>query len=79
MIRYKKRRKYKYNLHSDFTYSTGIVVDAPRDLGYVGIDSEGELSIKAGYSWEQTAPAAPRSTQRTSCADRSSMMPSISS
>ena len=57
MIKYKKRRKYKYNLHSDFNYSTGIKVDIPKDLGYLKIDSDGELFIKAGYSWD--GPSGP--------------------
>ncbi len=57
MIKYKKRRKYKYNLHSDFKYSTGIKVDASKDLGYLKIDSDGELLIKTGYSWD--GPSGP--------------------
>ncbi|MCK5198205.1 MAG: DUF1353 domain-containing protein [Spirochaetales bacterium] len=57
MIKYKKRRKYKYNLRSDFIYSTGIKVDTPKDLGYLKIDSDGELLIKAGYSWD--GPSGP--------------------
>lgn len=57
MIKYKKRRKYKYNLHSDFEYSTGIKVDAPKDSGYLMIDSNGKLLIKAGYSWD--GPSGP--------------------
>lgn len=57
MIKYKKRRKYKYNLHSDFKYSTGIKVDTPKDLVYLKIDADGELIIKAGYSWD--GPSGP--------------------
>ena len=57
MIKYKKRRKYKYNLHSEFEYSTGIKVDKPKDLGYVKIDSNGKLEIKKGYSWD--GPSGP--------------------
>ncbi|MEE9465435.1 MAG: DUF1353 domain-containing protein [Candidatus Neomarinimicrobiota bacterium] len=56
-MKYKKRRKYKYNLHSDFTYSTGIEVNAPKDSRYLEIDSNGELLIKAGYSWD--GPSGP--------------------
>ena len=57
MVKYKKRRKYKYNLYSDFKYSTGIKIDASKDLGYLNIDSDGELLIKAGYSWD--GPSGP--------------------
>lgn len=57
MIKYKKRRKYKYNLHSDFRYSTGIKVDTPKDLRYLTIDSDGELLIKTGYFWD--GPSGP--------------------
>ena len=56
-LKYKKRRKYKYNLHSDFKYSTGIKVDAPKDLGYLKIASDGELLIETGYSWD--GPSGP--------------------
>jgi len=52
MIKYKKRKRYKYDLHSDFRYSTGIEVEAPKDLEYLRIDSDGELYLKAGYSWD---------------------------
>ena len=57
MIKYKKRRKYKYNLYSDFKYSTDIKVDTSKDLDILKIDSDGELSIKAGYSWD--GPSGP--------------------
>ena len=57
MIKYKIRRKYKYNLQCDFSYSTGIKVDVPKKLRYLEIDSDGELLIKAGYSWD--GPSGP--------------------
>lgn len=57
MIRFKRRRKYKYTLHSDFNYSTGIKVETPKDLVYLKIDSDGELFIKTGYSWD--GPSGP--------------------
>ena len=57
MIKYKKRRKYKYNLHSDFKYSTGIQVNTPKDLEFLKIYSDGELLIKTGYSWD--GPSGP--------------------
>ena len=61
MIKYKKRRKYKYNLHSDLPYSTGIKVDALKISKYINeylkIDSKGNLLIKKGYSWD--GPSGP--------------------
>jgi len=57
MIEYKKRRKYKYNLHSDYEHSTGITVDDPCDTKFLKIDSNGKLLIKNGYSWD--GPSGP--------------------
>lgn len=57
MIKYKKRKKYKYNLHSDKDYSTGIKVDKPKNGKLLQIDAKGELVIKAGYSWD--GPSGP--------------------
>ncbi|MEM6885063.1 MAG: DUF1353 domain-containing protein [Verrucomicrobiota bacterium] len=54
---YKKRRRYKYNLHSDNVYETGITVDKPGDLGLVNITSTGKLYIKKGYAWD--GPSGP--------------------
>lgn len=57
MITYKKRRKYKYNLHSDLEYQAGIKVKNPRDLGLLEIKSDGTLIIRKGYSWD--GPSGP--------------------
>ena len=57
MILYKKRRKYKYNLHADCDYATGIEVAAPKTSGLVQINAAGKLLIKAGYSWD--GPSGP--------------------
>lgn len=57
MIKYKKRRKYKYNLHSKYTHPTGIAVTKPKKTGYVQIDAKGNLLIKAGYAWD--GPSGP--------------------
>ena len=57
MIKYKKRRKYKYNLHSDCNYSTGIEVAVPKTSGLVQINAAGKLLIKTGYSWD--GPSGP--------------------
>ena len=52
MILYKKRKKYKYNLHADYEYSTGLSVPGPADLGLLAIDGDGKLTIRKGYSWD---------------------------
>lgn len=52
MIQYKKRRKYKYTLHSDYEYQTSIQVDKGRDLGLLAIATDGKLRIKKGYAWD---------------------------
>ncbi len=57
MILYKKRRKYKYNLHADFEYQTDIEVDTPRDLGLLEITFAGKLIIRQGYAWD--GPSGP--------------------
>lgn len=57
MIFYKKRRTYKYNLHSDVEYSTNIVVTKPVTGKYLEIDGSGNLKIKNGYSWD--GPSGP--------------------
>lgn len=57
MISYKKRRKYKYNLHSDFEYQTEIKVETPKNIGLLEITSEGKLFIRKGYSWD--GPSGP--------------------
>ena len=57
MILYKKRRKYKYNLHSDFEYDADIQVNEDKDLGLISITKSGKLTIKKGYSWD--GPSGP--------------------
>ena len=57
MIQYKKRRKYKYNLHLDLEYETGIEVEEPRSLSLLEITSDGRLIIRKGYSWD--GPSGP--------------------
>lgn len=57
MISYKKRLKYKYNLHSDLEYATGIHVESPVDTGLLAITSDGVLTIRKGYSWD--GPSGP--------------------
>jgi len=57
MIYYKKRRKYKYNLHSDYEYAAEIEVKKPCNLGYVEIKQDGKLFIRKGYAWD--GPSGP--------------------
>ena len=57
MILYKKRRTYKYNLHSDLEYETGITVENPKDLKWLEITATGRLIIRKGYSWD--GPSGP--------------------
>ena len=56
-IKYKKRLKYKYNLHSEVQYETGITVPNPKNLGLLEIDSKGLLTIREGYAWD--GPSGP--------------------
>lgn len=57
MIFYKKRRKYKYNLHSDVEYPTNIKIENPINLGLLAIDENGNLTIRKEYSWD--GPSGP--------------------
>ncbi len=57
MIFFKKKRKYKYTLHSDCEFETGMEVSHPKDLGLLAIDAVGKLMIRKGYSWD--GPSGP--------------------
>ncbi|MEO1255385.1 MAG: DUF1353 domain-containing protein [Bacteroidota bacterium] len=54
---YKRRLKYKYNLHSDLEYETGIQVENPSDIGLLEIKATGRLIIRKGYAWD--GPSGP--------------------
>jgi hypothetical protein len=57
MIYYKKRRHYKYTLFRDVTFETDIEVFSPGMWGLLGIDEDGVLTIKQGYTWD--GPSGP--------------------
>lgn len=57
MIKYKKRRKYKYTLFEEYSYEADIKVKEPCDLGVLAISPEGLLTIRQGYSWD--GPSGP--------------------
>jgi hypothetical protein len=54
---YKKRRTYKYNLHSDVTFQAKIQILKVRGSRFVTIDKNGNLRIKKGYAWD--GPSGP--------------------
>ncbi len=56
-ISYKKKKKYKYKLYSDFEIQTGI---KPKGLfvgEFLSIDMNGRLTIGCGYVWD--GPSGP--------------------
>jgi len=57
MIFYKKRKRYKYNLHSEVTYQTNILVENEFDNDYLKLSPTGYLTIRKGYSWD--GPSGP--------------------
>ena len=57
MIKYKQRRNYKYNLHSELVYDTGLSVKAPVANSFLEISASGRLVIKPGYAWD--GPSSP--------------------
>ncbi|MDA3812233.1 MAG: hypothetical protein PF518_18090 [Spirochaetaceae bacterium] len=59
MIKYKKRRKYKYILHEDHNYKTKIKLDKPINTEYLIMNIDGELIIKEGYCWDGPTDPAP--------------------
>ena len=60
---YKKRRKYKYNLHSEEYFETGLSVGNPKDLGFVTITQDGILTVKKSYAWD--GPSGPTIDTKT--------------
>ena len=60
---YKKRRKYKYNLHSDVAFNARIDVEKARTGKWLTINRNGDLVIKKGYSWD--GPSGPTIDTKT--------------
>ncbi len=57
MIYFKKRRKYKYNLHADFEFQSEFKIDSVYDNGFLQLFPGGKLIIKSGYAWD--GPSGP--------------------
>jgi hypothetical protein len=57
MIRYKKRRRYKYTLMEEYSYKAKIKAKESCDLGVLAISPEGILTIRPGYAWD--GPSGP--------------------
>jgi hypothetical protein len=56
-ILYKKRKKYRYNLHEDISFETDLPVPQGTDLHYLAIDDRGLLTLRRGYAWD--GPSGP--------------------
>ena len=58
LIKYKKRRGFKYILYSQTSYPTGIIPDvASPKADWAELDKNGLLTIKAKYTWD--GPSGP--------------------
>ena len=51
-ISYKKRRKYKYTLFSDYEHCTTICPSYPIVTRFIDLDMSGVLTIKRNYAWD---------------------------
>lgn len=63
MILYKKRRKYKYTLFTDYIYETGIENSFHHKSNYLELTREGRLTIRKGYCWD--GPSGPTIDTKT--------------
>lgn len=63
MILYRKRRKYKYTLFTDYVYDTGIKIKNHHKSDYLEFTPEGELTIREGYCWD--GPSGPTFDTKT--------------
>jgi hypothetical protein len=51
-MKYKKRQKYKYTLHSEEKIETRIPVSKAYDSPFLSLSKQGVLTIKKGYAWD---------------------------
>ncbi|EMD1211455.1 DUF1353 domain-containing protein [Vibrio sp. Vb1166] len=51
-MKYKKRQKYKYTLHSEEKIETHISVSQAYDSPFLSLSKQGVLTIKKGYAWD---------------------------
>ena len=51
------RKGYKYQLAEDFCFDTGILQEKIIIIGFINLDPDGHLLIKAGYAWD--GPSGP--------------------
>ncbi len=58
-ICYRKLRKYKYQLMTEYPHTTGLQIgsDVQTEGGYVHLSKTGHLALKKGYAWD--GPSGP--------------------
>jgi hypothetical protein len=52
MIKYQKRRFWKYRLFEDEAYATGIEIPEPIVTGFLSMTVDGLLTVRKGYVWD---------------------------
>lgn len=57
MIRYQRRRRYKYTLTSAYTHPTDLLPSQAIERRYLQLDADGLLTIQPGYAWD--GPSGP--------------------
>jgi hypothetical protein len=51
-MKYTKRRNWKYLVHEDEIFETGIKLDSSIRTKFLSMDEDGALLIKKGYAWD---------------------------
>jgi len=54
---YRKLRHYKYQLMQDFTINIEIETEEDIETSFIGLTTDGELTIKNRYAWD--GPSGP--------------------